>query len=288
VLVPVHNRPDFVREALDSALAQQCPGGFEVLVVDDGSTDATPEALAAYGERIRVERQDNAGPAAARNLGIEAARGDLIALLDSDDVWLPGKLALQVAALDACPEAALSHTDVDEFFEDGSDQVWTRRPPVVSGSVLRDLLARNTIHTMTVVVRRDVVRGLGGFDARFPPCEDWDLWLRIAAGHEILGHAQRTVRTRVHSGGISADPRVVYRQAARLLQSASDRLAAEKRPSDARRARRQAARYLVKLGRRLVRDGRSADATEAFDAAIVLDGGARLAVATARLFPKRA
>jgi len=288
VIVPVYNRAAFVTEALASALGQECPGGMEIVVVDDGSTDDTPTVLAelaAPHPEIRVIRQENAGPAHARNLAMREARGEFLALLDSDDIWLPGKLASQVMLLDAHPDAAFAHSDVDEFWEEG-DGEWTRRPEIVSGHVLRTLLRRNVIHTMTVVLRRSVIEEIGGFDADYPPCEDWDLWLRIAATHPIVGDPERRVRVRLHEGGISSDPLVVYRQATRLLGAAAARLR-ETGHRDAGFARRQAARWYVKYGRRLAREGDVEKAAAAFDHAAALHPLGRLEAFRARLFPKR-
>jgi glycosyltransferase involved in cell wall biosynthesis len=288
VIVPVYNRAAFVAEALESALAQECPGGMEIVVVDDGSTDHTPAVLAglaAQHPELRVLRQANAGPAHARNHALREARGEFLALLDSDDVWLPGKLASQVALLDAHPDAAFAHSDVDEFWEDGEGE-WTRRPEIVSGHVLRILLKRNLIHTMTVMLRRSVIDEVGGFDPEFPPCEDWDLWLRIVDRHPIVGDPERRVRVRLHEGGISSDPVVVSRQASRLLETAAARLRDQGHP-DAGYARRQAARWYVKHGRRLAHKGDAAGAGDAFARASALHPLGRLDALRARLFPKR-
>lgn len=282
VLVPVFNRPDYVREALESVLPQECPGGFEVLVVDDGSTDETPEVVRSFGDPVRVIRQDNAGPAVARNRGFREARGEYVALLDSDDVWLPGKLAAQVQLLDAHPDAVFLHSDVEEFFEDDPDRRWKNRPTVLDGRVHRELLRRNHVHTMTVLLRREAVERVGGFDPEYPPCEDWDLWLRLTADAPVVGDPEPRVRVRIHEGGISSDPIVVYTQAARLLAAAADRLAAAHHP-DAAFARRQAARWNVKLGRRLRRAGRTDEADQAFARAVALHPLARLQVWHARL-----
>jgi glycosyltransferase involved in cell wall biosynthesis len=286
VIVPVYNRPVYVRQAVDSALAQECPGGFEVIVVDDGSTDDTPQVLAGYGDRIRVVRQRNGGAAAARNAGIGAAQGEYFALLDSDDLWMPGKLAAQVALLDAHPDAGFAHSDVEEFFEGGTGKRWTRRPEIVSGDVLKVLLRRNVIHTMSVMIRRRAIEEVGDFDPRYPPCEDWDLWLRICEHRPVVGDARPWVRTRVHEGGISADPIVVYTQACDVLAAAAVRLAARESPL-AGFARRQASRWCVKLGRRLVRAGWPAEAEKSFRRAVELHPLGRVDVFLAKLSRKR-
>lgn len=286
VIVPVYNRPVYVRQAVDSALAQECPGGFEVIVVDDGSTDDTPQVLASYGDRIRVVRQRNGGAAAARNAGIGAAQGEYFALLDSDDVWMPGKLAAQVALLDAHPDAGFAHSDVEEFFEGAPGKRWTRRPEIVGGDVLKFLLRRNVIHTMSVMIRRRAIEEVGDFDPRYPPCEDWDLWLRICEHRPVVGDPRPWVRTRVHEGGISADPIVVYTQACDVLAAAAVRLAARESPL-AGFARRQASRWSVKLGRRLVRAGWPDEAERAFRRAVELHPLGRLDVFLAKLSRKR-
>ena len=108
VIIPAYNYARYLAEAIDSALGQTY-APLEVIVVDDASTDDTPRVLAAYGQRIRAIRQPNGGAGAARNTGIAAARGEYVAFLDADDVWLPRKLELQMALFDADPALGLIH-----------------------------------------------------------------------------------------------------------------------------------------------------------------------------------
>ena len=183
-------------------------------------------------------------------------------------------------------EAAFAHSDVEEFFEDGPQKAWTRRPEIVSGDALRVLLRRNVIHTMTVMLRRLAIEEVGDFDPRFPPCEDWDLWLRVVERRTIVGDPRPWVRTRVHEGGISADPIVVYTQACDVLAAAAMRLAARRSPH-ASFARRQASRWCVKLGRRLARAGDDREAQAMFRRAVEMHPLARVIVMLARLSPKR-
>ena len=119
VVMAAYNYAPYISEAIESVLAQTRPP-LDVIVVDDGSTDATPEVLAAFGDRIRVLRQTNQGASAARNRGIEAARGEYIAFIDADDVWKPRKLELQMALFDADQLSSLAHQSSRRGFNGGA------------------------------------------------------------------------------------------------------------------------------------------------------------------------
>lgn len=181
VIIPAWNRAGELRHAIDSALAQTLPP-LEIIVVDDGSTDETAEVLAQYGDRIRVLRQANQGVAAARNAGIAAARGDLLAFLDSDDVWLPRKLELQAALLEADPELGLVHCGAE--FEGQGVQI-----DGMEGSVAAEILKldRKVIisHGSGIVVPRRVAEEAGGFDVRMRVSEDWDFCYRVATRYRV-------------------------------------------------------------------------------------------------------
>src|SRR5262249_46275201 len=118
VVMPVYNGERFLRESLESVFAQTFQD-FEMLCVDDGSTDRSASILQQYGPRIRVVRQENAGQSAARNAGVALAQGRYIAFLDQDDLWYPSKLMSQVAAIEANPHAVLVHCDFDRIDENG-------------------------------------------------------------------------------------------------------------------------------------------------------------------------
>src|SRR6266478_4195467 len=112
IVIPVYNGAATVAHAVDSALGQRFDPGFDVIVVDDGSTDATAATLAGFGDRIRVMTQGNRGPAAARNSGVAIARGEYLAFLDADDVFLPGKLAATAPLLDDLSAVLVFHDAV--------------------------------------------------------------------------------------------------------------------------------------------------------------------------------
>ncbi len=205
VVTPVHDRAAYLALAVESVLAQGFPG-VEHIVVDDGSTDGTPAVAARFGDRIRFVRQENAGPAPARNRALSLARGEYVAFLDSDDVWRPGRLARQVPMLDAAPRAGLLYAAVDYVDEDGNPSPVRRsRRPTPSGWILPALLRHNVMETSTVLVRRRLVEEAGGFDPRLRWCEDHDLWLRIAIRNEAIYDSVPSVLMRRHPRQLIAE-----------------------------------------------------------------------------------
>jgi len=185
-IIPTYNRADLVSEAIDSVLRQSYPN-VEVIVVDDGSTDDTCDRLKRYGTRVRLISQSNAGPSAARNRGIAAARGELIAFLDSDDLWLPEKLERQVRLLQAAGDAvpcclsnimmewrdrAISSFEISGLKSAVPEGIWLNPPEI--------LATRFVLFNQGVVIRREVLAKVGGFDARLRLLEDYELSLRLA------------------------------------------------------------------------------------------------------------
>jgi glycosyltransferase involved in cell wall biosynthesis len=179
VIIPTYNRRALVAEAVRS-VCLQADASTEVVVVDDGSTDGTAEALTTeFGDRIRLLRSANRGVSAARNLGVASSSGELIAFLDSDDLWLPGKLAAQTAFFDHNPEAAICQTD-EIWVRNGrrvNPRLRHRKP---SGDIFRQSLRLCLVSPSTVMLRRTLFERVGGFDESLAVCEDYDLWLRIA------------------------------------------------------------------------------------------------------------
>src|SRR4051812_30187689 len=185
VITAARDAAPYVRDALDSVLSQTFDD-WEAVVVDDASTDDTPEVARSYGDRVRVVSNERPlGPAGARNLGFEHARGELVATLDADDIWTPGFLEGQVALYDrarsrgtrvglVCCDARLLGP---RGFEDDTFADRSARP---RGTVtLTDLLRVNVVFT-SVLAPREVMHGLGGYDTELPVAEDYDLWIRMA------------------------------------------------------------------------------------------------------------
>jgi glycosyltransferase involved in cell wall biosynthesis len=180
VVIPTYNRRDLIGETLDSVFAQTFRD-FEVVVVDDGSTDGTPERLRPLAEqgRIRYIRQKNAEQAAARNRGLEEARGEFIAFLDDDDLWPPDKLQWQVEALRERPDAVLVYGEERQLHPDGRHV--RRSVAWPDGDVYAQFRLRNWITTPgQTLIRADALREIGGFDAAIWRSEDWDLYIRLA------------------------------------------------------------------------------------------------------------
>jgi glycosyltransferase involved in cell wall biosynthesis len=196
IILPTRNRAGELRGAADSVLRQTF-AEWECLVVDDGSSDGTPEVareLAREDRRVRAVRRDPGGSlGAARNAGLAVARGELVAFLDDDDRWLPGKLALQTHLLEEDADAAMAFGRVELFGD--AEGVWPRRP-APRRPTLRELLASNFIPLSTVVARRRAVERAGGFAENFPVSEDYDLWIRIALSSPLRGDDAIVVRYR--------------------------------------------------------------------------------------------
>jgi glycosyltransferase involved in cell wall biosynthesis len=191
VIVPTYNSARFLGRALKSALAQTYDDR-EVFVVDDGSTDGTREVVARYGGKIQYLYQPNRGPAAARNLALSRAGGELIAYLDADDMWYPQKLEKQVAFLDGNKQYGLVHSEMDIIDEE--DHIIHRRfnqttgRDITQGFCAMRLLHRGHIQTVTVIVRREWVDRVGGFDERLKGNEDYLHWLLLAIGGAEFGY----------------------------------------------------------------------------------------------------
>jgi glycosyltransferase involved in cell wall biosynthesis len=178
VVIPTYNRAYCLAEAVDSVLAQELRG-FELIVVDDGSTDDTPRLLEGYGEAVRTLRRENHGVSAARNAGIAAARAELIAFLDSDDLWLPGKLRRQVEFFTSHPKALICQTE-ELWVKNGRRVNPGKRHRKRGGMIFEPSLDLCLVSPSAVMARRELFERVGLFDESLPACEDYDLWLRVS------------------------------------------------------------------------------------------------------------
>jgi len=183
VIIPTYNRANFLIDAVESVIAQSYQD-FELLVIDDGSTDNTKQLLTSYKKRIRYHFQENRGVSSARNLGMQLTSGQYVAFLDSDDHWLPQKLEKQIEIMEREPELQLCHTE----------EIWIRRGVRVNpkkkhqkrgGYIFPYCLPLCVISPSSVMIRRTLFEELGTFDEDLPACEDYVLWLRICQHYPV-------------------------------------------------------------------------------------------------------
>ncbi len=204
VILAVYNGAKTLRATVRSAL-QQTFADFELIVIDDGSRDSTRTILDEFGDpRITVRGYPNAGLATSRNRGLGLARGEFVAFLDADDLWLPDKLRLQVAALDDDREAAIVYGWTDYIDEVGRP-MHRGQHARNCGAVLDELLVNNFLETgSNPMVSRAAIDECGGFDQSLGAAEDWDLWLRLAMRFRFAVVTQTLVLYRVHPGSMSS------------------------------------------------------------------------------------
>ncbi len=197
VIVPSFNHARYIGECIDSVLAQDY-APIEIIVVDDGSSDGSVDILKAYGERITLLQQRGGRQARARNLALGVARGELVAFLDSDDRYLPGRIRCAVEAFRDDPAAGLVWADYRLVGADGaltSEARWTPR----ARDFRRELIAGNPICNATVTVRRTALDEIGGFDERMPRACDAAAWYQIAArGHRFVHLDRLVLDYRIH------------------------------------------------------------------------------------------
>jgi len=227
VIIPAYNASRFLRAAVDSALSQDGVP-LRVIVIDDGSTDDTAAIARSYGDPVLVISQENKGLPGARNSGLSISTAPYVALLDADDIWRHGKLARQVAVLRDHPEVGLVFTDMtifkgeEEIVEDGFLLATPRyaelpRTPLGDDAVLlpeslvQGLMRENFISPSTVMLRREAIIGVGGFDEAFRVCEDAECWLRTLWKWRAIAIEERLVLSRYSDSNLST-------QAERMLR----------------------------------------------------------------------
>jgi glycosyltransferase involved in cell wall biosynthesis len=199
VVIPTYNRAHYLSDAIHSALNQTLDD-LEVVVVDDGSTDATAELMSAIGDRrVRYLRQPHRGISAAMNAGMRLARGEYVARLDSDDLWLPGMLAALVGVLDAQAEFGVAYGKGQAMDSQGHALAHTQgmagRFP---GESLRSLVYDDCTCNVALVARRECFDRVGFYDEALAANEDWDMWLRVARYYRFCFIDKVFVRIRWH------------------------------------------------------------------------------------------
>jgi glycosyltransferase involved in cell wall biosynthesis len=209
VIIPAHNAEAYIEETIRSALAQT-HADLEIIVVDDGSTDRTAERVRAFGDRLVLRVQPNAGVAAARNTGARLATGEWLAFLDADDLWEPEKTERQLLSSDA----PMTYTDRFNIGAKGDlPDVQSQVTPMHEGDLFVPLLLEgNFITASSVMLKANVFHSVDGFFTGLSGTADWDLAVRVAAEHRIGFCDEPLVRYRFHPAGMSRDYRRMWVQ----------------------------------------------------------------------------
>ena len=224
VIIPTFNRAEYLGESIDSVLAQEGPS-FEVIIVDDGSTDDTPSVLAPYGSRVQVLRQPNRGIAAARNAGVTAARGDFIAFHDSDDMALPGRLSIPHAYLKAHPWIHVMIGNGIFLPAEGSGaptRPWLR--PEVAAALdgrevtVREVFRWNLGQLQATLISRESLLTVGPLDSEFLILDDFDIMLRLSVRYRLVFLDRPLFAYRQHGVGITQNRMLLREESIRLAE----------------------------------------------------------------------
>jgi glycosyltransferase involved in cell wall biosynthesis len=277
VVLPTYNSAHFLGTAIESVLAQTLQD-WELIVVDDGSTDDTRDVVAAFGPRVRYVYRENGGAAAALNAGIRLARGTYVAFLGADDRWAPEKLALQVAQLDSLP-STVGVVYSDLLLVNLEDEtvlgrfLGGREPP--RGRVLSQLVRTegSFLHPCASLVRREVFDNVGVFDESLKTHEDWDLWIRVAGVYEVEALDIPLATYGRHPSQLTKDIRQMYLDGVeakmRVLRSRA------LRPADRRALRHYLAHHHYGYGIKALNLGWRKEAWKAFFRSLRLRPGER-------------
>lgn len=217
VVIPAYNAVRFISATIDSVLLQSFQD-YEILAVDDGSTDNTKEILEAYGDKIRYLPKRNGGVSSARNFGINSAKGKYIAFLDADDVWMPKKLEKQVALMEANEEIGLCYAATQKVDEELN--YLNSIPANAYEDYTESLLLNLNIvagSCSSAIVRREILAQTDGFDSKFTTYADWEFWMRLSLLTKFAPITEELVKYRVVKGSMSSNPEVTKRDALGVL-----------------------------------------------------------------------
>ncbi|VAW58681.1 Putative N-acetylgalactosaminyl-diphosphoundecaprenol glucuronosyltransferase [hydrothermal vent metagenome] len=206
VIMPAYNSEKYIRRALESVFSQTYIH-YELIVVDDGSSDSTKDIILEYDDKLRYLHQSNRGASSARNYGIESSKGSLVAFLDSDDLWYPEKLKAQVDAYLNEPEAALIHTEVDKQFNFNGFIAIREQDMLAVHKPFIEIFKATNLKTPSVMIPRTILDSVGLFNIDLPTAEDKDLFLRCSYNQLVLYIPQKLVYCSVFSGSLCDDLR---------------------------------------------------------------------------------
>ncbi len=215
VVIPAYNAERFLQRSIRSVLEQTEPP-FEVIVIDDGSSDQTAAVAASFGNHIQYVRQQNGGPAKARNAGLRVAKGEWIAFLDADDWWRPEKLHVQKKRALEDPEALVVYTGMQIFGGQGEALGEAFTPPIALWPQFR---WRNMLTPSCVMVQREALLSLGGFDENQKGCEDWGAWFKLIRRGRFIGIAEPLTCYSRRPASLSSDASHMFQDFSKMLDT---------------------------------------------------------------------
>ena len=215
VIMPAYDGAKYIGAAIESVLAQSYQP-VEIIVVDDGSPAPMADCVAGYGPAVRYLRQENAGTAAARNHGVRETRGEFIALLDQDDLWLPQKLERQIPRFAEDPKIGLVAAWMEVFDSETGEVKGTFEPPLELTA--HDMLGHTLPPVQTMVFRRSALEKIGGFDPACLGTDDWDINIRLAAEFRVVCVSEIFGRARMHAAQQGGNGERMYRNSMRVLR----------------------------------------------------------------------
>ncbi len=201
ICIPTYNREKLLKETLDSVFTQTYKD-FEVVIVDDGSTDGTKQMLERHGYEVRYHRQENSGDAAARNKLIELAQGRYITFLDSDDLLFGDSLERMIAAMPTNSDEAIVYGPYTAIDESG-DVLHRKKKKLYNGRITQYLFENILIHSCGSLFPKKILVEAGGFNTSFPVCSDYDLWLRLSLKYDFVAINNPVFKRRRHGGNLS-------------------------------------------------------------------------------------
>jgi glycosyltransferase involved in cell wall biosynthesis len=218
VVIPTYNRAEYIAETIESVL-QQTYSNLEVIVIDDGSTDDTANVVAAFAPKVRYVWQENSERGASRNHGLRLASGDYIAFLDSDDLWLPDKVASDLEIIAPDPGIGVVYTDSLQIDAAGRE-LRIVRAAGPSGDVTSDLLLRNFVSMGCHLVRTEAIRSIDGFreERELAGAEDWEMWVRLSLATRFAYNPVATTKIRTHDQNTMTNPVAMQRSLGRAAE----------------------------------------------------------------------
>lgn len=218
VIIPAYNVEKTLGPCIQSVLDQTCQD-FELIVVDDGSKDRSAEVAESFGPRVTCIRQENRGSGAARNAAIQASRGQYVAMLDADDLWLPTKLERQLESIRQHPNAGFFYTGHIRIEHNGTERLQRRKLSTLPcGKIFAAMFAMNCASTSSVVIPRAVLDRVGLFNPEYKNAQDWELWLRVVHDYEAWALREALMKFREVPGSLSENRERLHATVLRIIE----------------------------------------------------------------------